>query len=170
MSDLVLDVSDLTDNPGASKRIERSLSVPGLRGVLGWVEDDERVVIDLVAESVLEGVEVSGHVAGSMHFSCSRCLVEFERPFDHEVRETFIAVASGEEERYEIEGAHIDLEPMVRDVVVLTIPPYPLHDPECKGLCPVCGADRNSVDCGHREEKIDLRWEPLKRLMEEKKG
>jgi uncharacterized protein len=45
---------------------------------------------------------------------------------------------------------------------VLGFPAFPLHSPDCAGLCPTCGADRNTVDCGHGgPETIDPRWAGL---------
>ena len=76
-------------------------------------------------------------------------------------------IKKGGVEGYQIEAAHIDLVPMIRDAVLLAAPLNPLHDPNCKGLCAECGQDLNVADCGHRPERINLAWEPLKRLREQ---
>ena len=56
----------------------------------------------------------------------------------------------------------LPLDTMARDALVLGFPAAPLHDPDCQGLCPVCGADRNTGDCGHGgPETIDPRWAGL---------
>ena len=56
----------------------------------------------------------------------------------------------------------LPLDTMARDALVLGFPAAPLHDPDCQGLCPVCGADRNTGDCGHGgPEIIDPRWAGL---------
>ena len=70
----------------------------------------------------------------------------------------------GTEEDYQIVDDHIQLEPVVRDAVLLAMPVNPVCKPDCKGLCPECGADRNVTDCGHAGGRVDLRWEPLKQL------
>ena len=164
MSGLRIDVAELIGRPGASKEISRSEPLSGLRMPLGWVEEDEPVELSLWAESVLEGVEVSGSIAGTLHMHCSRCLIEYEERFDHEVRETFYS-SKRDDEEYEVSSGTIDLEPMIRDLIVLNIPPQPLHDSSCKGLCPVCGADRNETDCGHTQDLSDMRWAPLRALL-----
>lgn len=161
MSGLLIDIADLTDRPGATKEISRSQPIPGLRGVLGWVGEEEHVSLELVATSVVEGVEVAGEVSATMHLECSRCLSEYEEPFGHAIAEIYYFQRGDELGGYEIEGNKIDLEPMVRDVVVLSIPLHPLHSPDCRGLCPVCGADRNVTDCGHTDDFVDARWAPL---------
>lgn len=164
MSGLVIDITELAGKPGAVKTISRSEPVPGLRGALGRVEEDRGVEVSLVAESLIDGVAVSGQVAGTMHLSCSRCLVEYEESFRQEVDEVFYFQEADEKEGYAVEGTTIDLEPMLRDVIVLAIPTRPLHREDCRGICAVCGADLNARDCGHREEP-DLRWAPLRGLL-----
>lgn len=163
MSGLLVDISELAGHPGAVKEIFSSPNVPGLSGVLGHVEDDF-VTLSLRAESVLEGIQVSGGVTGRMVLACSRCLRSFEQSFEHEVDETFFFEGGDEREGYQISGNKIDLEPMVRDVVVLGIPTIPLHRRDCKGLCPICGSDLNDKDCGHRPDLADSRWAPLREL------
>lgn len=164
MPGLVIDVSELAGNPGASLVISKSEAIPGIRLPLGWVNEDEEVEVNLEASSVIEGIAVSGELGGVLHLSCSRCLRQFDRAFSHEVDETFY-LAAGEDEAYDVNGDTIDLEPLVRDVIVLSMPLSPLHNPGCKGLCPVCGQDLNERDCGHSREPVDLRWQPLRELV-----
>ncbi|HXQ54586.1 MAG TPA: DUF177 domain-containing protein, partial [Actinomycetes bacterium] len=61
----------------------------------------------------------------------------------------------------------LPLDTMARDALVLAFPAFPLHSPDCAGLCPVCGADRNTIDCGHTgTEDIDPRWAGLAGLQD----
>lgn len=163
MSALVVDVAKMTGTPGASREIFANEALPGLRGALAYVDESEPVDVEVEAESLIEGIGVHGTVSGSFHVTCSRCLATYEQRFEQEVDEIFY-FREGEEDAYKISGGEIDLEPMVRDAVVLAIPLRPLHKVDCRGLCPACGADRNVVDCGHREEMVDIRWTPLRGL------
>src|SRR5919106_1739865 len=144
MPGLVIDISEISSNPGARKEVLESAPIPGIRVPLGWVDENETIDISLTVESILEGILVTGEVAGVLHMSCSRCLKEFEEPFDHMVEEVFYF--SSPEETYQVSGHQVDLAPMLRDVILLSIPLTPLHHPNCRGLCPVCGQDRNEVD------------------------
>lgn len=68
----------------------------------------------------------------------------------------------------------IDLSPRVRDAIILAVPAYPLCSPDCKGLCPVCGANLNKTTCEHVQTQIstkpvDPRWEVLKQYLESKR-
>jgi len=58
----------------------------------------------------------------------------------------------------------IDLQPFIYDQVVLAIPMQPLCRPECAGLCPVCGSNRNEVSCTCEVAEIDPRFALLKQL------
>lgn len=165
MSALLVDVSELAGKPGASKKIWRQEAVSGLHSGLGRVEEGDPVRLRLLAESLVEGVAVSGQISGRLHLSCSRCLAKYVEAFDQPVEEVYYFERAEEREGYQVHDRSIDLEPMVRDVIVLAIPIRPLHRPDCKGLCPACGADRNVADCGHREELVDLRWAPLRELL-----
>jgi uncharacterized protein len=164
MSGLLVDVGSLIGRPGASRDIVASERVPGLTGTLGWVDEDDPVRLELTAESLVEGVEVAGWISGKLRLRCSRCLADYDQRFRQSVDETFYVGTPPEEEEYRVTGDTIDLEPMVRDIVVLAIPVAPLHSEDCRGLCPACGADLNVADCGHRTEPIDTRWAPLSSL------
>ena len=161
MSGLVVDVTELVAGPGTRLGIQREVPVPGLRGALGWIGEDEPVRLDLAADGVTDGVAVTGKVSGTMHLSCSRCLVSYDRSFEQRVDEMYYHGSAEDGDGYEVEANRIDLEPMLRDVIVLAIPTRPLHQETCRGLCPTCGADRNAADCGHATEPPDLRWAPL---------
>lgn len=163
MSGLTIDIADLAGHPGAVKEVSRSQALEGLSVALGRVEDD-LVELDLQAHSVIEGIQVLGRVRGKLELSCSRCLIGYEQDFEHMVDETFFFRGGEDRGGYAVDGHTIDLEPMVRDVVVLSIPTRPLHSLDCKGLCPECGADLNARDCGHRPDTADLRWAPLRDL------
>ena len=162
MPGLVVDVTQLVSRPGATLRIQRSVTVPGLSGPLGSIGENEPVEIDLTADSVTEGVAVSGTVSGTMHLSCSRCLIGYDRSFKQRLDETFYFGGAQDHDGYDLVDNHIDLEPMLRDVIMLAFPLRPLHDEDCRGLCATCGADLNATDCGHTQKPEDLRWAPLR--------
>jgi uncharacterized protein len=162
---LLVDVSELLRSPGSSRALALEEEVGGLAVDMAHVAGAP--VLELLAESVVEGILVSGRVSGSLSQECSRCLTEVGGAFSVPVEELFVLGPVGaDDDAYPIRGEHIDLEPMVRDAVVLGLPLNPLCRPDCKGLCPECGQDLNEADCGHRPERIDVRWEPLRRLKE----
>jgi uncharacterized protein len=164
-SRLSVEISELLRHPGTSRQYGFTEEVDGLGLEMGRVRPALDFEIEL--SSLVEGILVSGHVRGFYEFECIRCLRSFAPPFDVELGEVLAYEAQpGAEEEYVIAGDHAHLEPVVRDAVVLSMPLNPLCRPDCKGLCPACGADRNTVDCGHDVRRTDLRWEPLSRLKE----
>lgn len=172
MSGLESEIADLLLSPGATVQIVGRRAIAGLRGALGGVEDTDVVDVTLSACNLVEGVEVTGEVSGTLKLCCSRCLLDFEKEFLSQVKETFWFEAgrADEGEGYKIQGTVIDLEPMLRDVIVLSIPVHPVHVEDCKGLCPRCGADRNVEDCGHELKPPDERWAPLEGFFDRKEG
>ncbi|HEX2052661.1 MAG TPA: DUF177 domain-containing protein [Actinomycetota bacterium] len=169
---LEVDVSSLAGNPGSTRELSSSGTVEGFRSGMGWVEDEDPVHIDLLLRSAGDGIEVTGDAWGKLHLSCSRCLIEFVQDFQLQLNEKFWfdPAAAEAEEGYEVRDHVIDLEPMLRDAIVLSIPMTPVHAEDCKGLCPECGADLNTSDCGHAEQKVDVRWAPLQKLMASQLG
>jgi DUF177 domain-containing protein len=67
------------------------------------------------------------------------------------------------------EGKEINLEPALREQILLSLPPPPLCSEDCQGLCPLCGKDLNEGDCGHDKTVPDPRWAALKSIQLEKK-
>jgi DUF177 domain-containing protein len=158
-----IDIRDLVRHPGHSRTVRVDEPVEGLRLELAAVPVDSPIEADLLLESVVEGILVSGPLHGSMRLSCARCLKGFERPFDLEVSELFTSHAEPDDDvEYPLapEGA-IDIEPLVRDTVLLSMPFSPLCRPDCAGLCERCGGDRNLGECMCPPRPADPTWSVL---------
>jgi uncharacterized protein len=133
----------------------------------------EDLELELRLEAVVEGVLVSGSVRGRAVGECVRCLEKVVEDIDVEFRELYYypdrareAVAEGEEDLSEISGDCIDLEPAVRDAVVLALPFRPLCSPGCLGLCVQCGV---RMVPGHQHETTDPRWAGLDQIFDDTK-
>lgn len=159
-----VDVRDLLGQPGAARSVHVHRSVEGLRTELARVPEDQPIEGDLLLESVGLGVLVTGPLEGTMALVCARCLKPVESVFQVDVQELFApgAVPGGDEYPLREEGS-VDLEPMIRDAVMLAMPFAPLCRPDCLGLCPRCGGDRNLGEC-RCETEPDARWSALDSL------
>jgi DUF177 domain-containing protein len=157
---LVIDVRDLLASPGSSRPMRLDEQVEGLATELARVPEDRPVLGDLLLENVVEGLLVSGPLSGVMTLSCARCLKPFDWGFTLEVHELFVAGATGQDDEYPVEDGSIDLEPMIRDAVLLAMPFAPLCRADCLGLCERCGGDRNLGECSCPAQ-VDPRWSPL---------
>lgn len=162
-----IDVRDLLERPGTSKTIRVDEAIEGLHMELADVPEDTPLAGDLVLESVVEGVYVSGSVAGTMKLRCARCLEEFQQDFDVQVSELYAREPGPEDDYALAPDLTLDPEPMVRDAVVLSVPFSPLCTPGCLGLCARCGGDRNLGGCTCAEPSADPRWAGLERIVRE---
>jgi uncharacterized protein len=114
---------------------------------------------------VIEGVLVTGRVEGRSALQCARCLGDFGQELSLSVCELFAAPGHpAEDDVYRIAHTDIDLEPMLRDAIMLALPLNPLCHPDCKGLCARCGKDLNEGACGCTDDDSDPRWAALSEL------
>jgi uncharacterized protein len=114
-------------------------------------------------ERVPEGIVVRGTITAPWSAACSRCLEPVSGAISVHVDELF-ETQPLEGETYQLDDDVIDLEPMVRDALLLELPPAPLCADDCAGLCPSCGVNRNLAHCECVTEVIDPRWAALRSL------
>ena len=163
-SPLVLDTRPLERSPGALRPVTTSAPAPGGLGldVIGVPEGID-LQLDLRLESVTEGVLVSGEIRTRAKGACVRCLEPVDQALVIDVQELFAypgSATADDEDSWRIEDDHIDLEPVLRDAVVLALPLQPVCRDDCPGLCAVCGA-RLADDPDHHHDQLDPRWAAL---------
>ena len=166
-SGLVLDAHELGRRAGAMKLVRTTVEAPADLGiaVIG-VPPGSPIELDLRLESVVEGVLVSGTASVQVRGECVRCLGEVSDQLEVDIQELYVypGVEQDDELASRLEGDLIDLEPLLRDEVVLDLPFQPLCRDDCLGLCVECGANLND-DPDHRHEAaLDHRWEVLRGL------
>ena len=141
---------------------ERELAPRGPAETDVW--PDAAVRVSLRLESYVGGLRARGRVGAPWHGICRRCSVEVTGECDVAVAERFVAHADpADEEAYPIDGDVIDLRHLVRDAVLLDLPLAPLCRDDCRGLCPLCGTDRNEAAC-ECQPATDPRWATLDEL------
>jgi uncharacterized protein len=153
-----VDVRDLLEDPGGSRRVTMEETFEDMATELARILPEDPVRIEVLLESVAEGIMVSGPLSGRLAFRCARCLKDFRGGFRYEIEELF-APSPGDDE-YPIAEGRIDLEPLVRDTVVPALPFSPLCREDCLGLCERCGGDRNLGECTCGPE-VDPLWAAL---------
>jgi uncharacterized protein len=166
-SGLVLDTHELGRRAGAMKVVRTTAQAPaGLGIAVIGVPPGSPVELDLRLESVIEGVLVTGTATVEVRGECVRCLGEVSEELEVDVQELFVYPGSEatEEEASRLEGDLVDLEPLLRDGVVLDLPFQPLCREDCLGLCVECGANLNADPDHTHEVPVDSRWEKLRRL------
>jgi uncharacterized protein len=166
-SGLVLDTHELERRPGALKLVRTSVEAPENLGIaVVGVPAGSPVELDLRLESVVEGVLVTGVATVAISGECVRCLAAIVDRLEIDVQELFVYPGSeaGEDEVGRLDGDLIDLEPLLRDAVVLELPFQPLCTPNCAGLCPECGANLNDQPEHSHDVAPDPRWAALRRV------
>lgn len=170
---LVLDTRDLPRSPGAMRVVERVVPAPADLGLeLIRVPDGADLALTLRMESVTEGVLVSARAQAKLLGECGRCLRAIDDTLDATFQELYAYEHSTTEETTEedevgrMQGDLIDLEPELRDAIVLALPNHPLCREDCPGLCPECGVHWDDLPEDHQHAQIDSRWAALDRLAE----
>jgi len=163
----VLDVGELLHAPGSTKDFELEATADDL------ALSDERLapgpIVALFHLDVLsDGIVVRGTVSAPWHGACRRCLIPVEGRIEVDIEELYQVVPSNPD-AFPIEHEQLDLEPIVRENLLLELPWSPLCRPDddgggCAGLCPVCGIDRNTATCSCDTSVRDDRWAALDAL------
>jgi uncharacterized protein len=159
---LVFDIRDLGRRAGSMMEMDVTVPAPNhLGGGVAVVPPGSGVGLVLRFEAVVEGVLVSGTASVRVAGECARCLDPVEWDQTVPFTELFLHEPGPEEEELPVlDGDFLDLEPVVRDAVVLALPLAPLCRPDCPGLCVECGA-RLADDPSHGHDRIDPRWAAL---------
>ena len=151
---------------GTLRRIDIEFPLPeALDNSIAAIKVGDQIVIDGRLESVHEGILVSANVSGEAETVCSRCLDPLKLDVDVEFQELF-AYSLTDEDDLIITDETIDLEQVVRDAVVLSLPFQPICSSNCEGLCIDCGLKIADNPQHVHEAPVDPRWNALKNLME----
>ena len=131
---------------------------------LAYLPVGAELEIELRLESVHEGILATAEVFGDGLTMCSRCLDEIKLEIEVDFQELF-AYSSSSDDELVVSGEHIDLEQIVIDSVVLSLPFQPVCSPDCLGLCVECGK-KWIEDPGHEHQApVDSRFAALQGLL-----
>ncbi|MGJ9425124.1 YceD family protein [Nesterenkonia halotolerans] len=170
MTALTVDVQELRGRPGTQDELSRTVPAPkDLATVLIGIPQGSDLQLDLRLESVHEGVLMTGTASAEVSGQCGRCLDEIRYPLTVDVMQLFswpqkaqaAADAEDEDTRLIPHDLTIDLEPVLRDLMVSALPFQPVCREDCPGLCSECGF-RMEDDPEHFHEQLDPRWAALK--------
>lgn len=128
--------------------------------------------VELTLEKDADAVFVRGTLEARVPLVCGRCLEPFDLRVSSDVDTRFLPAPEGRAEERELASddldsdvyAHdqLDLGALVETETTLALPMKPLCRDNCRGLCPVCGGNRNATDCACETPAPDLRWAALK--------
>jgi uncharacterized protein len=170
-------IIDIDKIPKDGLTVDRNFEFPSLDLV-----DEEAVFLkpvhaELVLKRVGEEVWIKGRITTRMSFVCSRCLSPYEFPVDstfdlvylpeeaHELKEE---LDDRDLDQLFYQSRRVDVREVILEQLNLTFPPKPLCDPDCEGICTVCGKVRRDGDCGCEVKEPDVRREKLESLKKER--
>ncbi len=152
--------------PGEIDYLDQTLVQKGPLEASGTVE---------LLQNTLGEIRVRGHLKVTIETICDRCLERagvpvdsdfdlFYRPPQPAARPEEVELRAGEAEIGFYEGGGLQLNDILREYVILSLPMHTVCSESCRGICPVCGENRNLKDCGCEVKPADDRWAALKRL------
>ncbi len=144
---------ELKENIGCIDSGGENISFSSPINVKGSIERNDNVFL------------IRGEVQTEVILQCSRCLRTVKYPLSTAFSQMYSETGEGEDV-LPIRGDRIDLNVPVKESILLELPIKVLCSEDCKGLCPICGGDRNTTQCDCRHEGIDPRMEKLKKLLE----
>ncbi len=167
-----IELDKLEEHGGKFERVYDTNELP--------LDDPEVRLVEPAAVSAIvrrEGSEVAlrGRLHAKLEVVCGRCLQPVELPISADFTERFVrAVSWVAEEQHELQaedldisvfdGEGIELDDLVREELLLAVPVNVICRDDCKGLCPICGIDRNLGKCQCEVDEVDSRWQKLKEL------
>ncbi len=135
-------------------QIADDLLVNDLRGVVNFTRTPQ-------------GLYAKGRLFAKLHSECVRCLDAFDLRVTSRFSELFVYPPENAPEGAFTVGddIHVDLAPLVREDMLLSVPMQTLCRPDCQGLCPQCGQNWNEGACNCRDDEIDPRMAALAQLL-----
>ena len=166
---LVFDTRALDRRPGSARTETRAVPAPAhLRTGLAWIPQGAELDLEVRLESVTEGVLVTATATAPVAGECARCLEPVSQTLQVRFRELFGYEQNGRdtgEDGYSLDGDLLDLEPVLRDALVLALPLAPRCQEDCPGLCAECGARLAQAGPGHHHgPALDPRWAALRQI------
>ena len=180
-------VAQVASRPGQSKEIDATFPAPsGIGDEIVGVDEGADVSVVGSFDSIVDGLILNARISAPVHAECTRCLKPIDEDWPVDVTVFFpyesgqdkangkggkskkddeIDIIAGEDESEDTyplleNGAFADIEAMIRDTLVESLPLQPLCRPDCRGLCSQCGADLNE-DPDHHHDVTDIRFAGL---------
>ena len=160
-SSLVIKADDLVGHPEKERPFKGTREV-SLR--LGDSTVTGLMSVEGVARGTIDGVQANFTSSAQGHMKCVRCLIEWDEMVSVSGSQHFGKLP--DEDGYAIREGEVDVGGPSLDELALILPVAPIHDENCKGLCPVCGNDLNSDPCDGHEDGLDSPFAVLKDLLD----
>lgn len=189
-----ISVAQIASRAGQSKHVDMDCPAPsGIGDNIIGVSEGSTVHVDGSMDSIADGLVLTGQITAPVHAECIRCLKPINKdwhvdvvaffPFNADVagrgsykstqasRDDDVDIVAEEDESedtYPLSpgSAFADIEALIRDNLVESLPLQPLCQEDCQGLCPQCGINLND-NPDHDHDLTDIRWAGLEGLRQQ---
>ncbi|UCB53158.1 MAG: DUF177 domain-containing protein [Candidatus Zixiibacteriota bacterium] len=133
---------------------------------------EKPIKVELLVSKNQDQLICHGKVTATLKLECSRCLARYDQKMTSDLDFVVDLTGNSSEGKSEEEGYFVadpsstffEIDDLVREAIIISLPLKPLCSKECKGLCPVCGIELNRSQCNCVREETDPRWDQLKGL------
>ena len=148
---MLMDISLALKNPGQSYPFETTLEVEPMIVLDDPVRFDS-VCLKGTYTGAGDSVRIEAALSADVESRCALCLEPVQTHVEADVDVSFVKDLSEDDfDSYPLTGYRIDIQPMVEEALVLELPMRFLCSDDCKGICPVCGTNRNIAPCTCQE-------------------
>ncbi|EKQ53985.1 MULTISPECIES: DUF177 domain-containing protein [unclassified Clostridium] len=162
-------ILDIISGKDRSKKIDYKFEIPafnfegdvikpiGSCEVIGEISSDNDILI------------LNAEIKADLEMICSRCLDTFIYPIDIDIEERFTTNKNSEDdEAIVVMDDELDITEIVENSIISTLPIQRVCKDDCKGLCQECGCNLNNDSCSCQKEDVDIRFEALRGLFDNK--
>ncbi|HWQ50464.1 MAG TPA: DUF177 domain-containing protein [Terriglobales bacterium] len=163
-----IDISPVLKNDGEQIDFDTQLDLSELEGAYGEKPLREPVHVCGRVSGLYGAVRIAMEASGKLHFLCDRCTKPYELDFCYPL-DAMVTTDPAAEETDELiyaKDSRVDLSAQTAALIGLHMPFKHLCKEDCKGLCPICGTDKNEGECGCEPDRSDPRWDALRELFD----
>lgn len=168
-------IVDLSKFEGAFAVFQFELSPADIEFEIEELKLAAAAIVSARVEKHIAQTNVDGEISTKIENNCNRCLKKVENDLEFPFTAIFVSpenytkqnekkLSADELEVSVIDSEEIDMSELIREQILLALPTQFLCREDCKGLCPVCGSNKNLIDCKCIEKEIDPRWSDLKNI------
>lgn len=170
-----VDLGRILDDLGESIHITDDITLGTLMLGAEQFQPTAPARLDMTLTNTGAGVVGHGSISALFDAICARCLKGFVLPVTGEIDSFYVMPDQTgelpEEQDYElIQERAVDIMPALLAALTVELPFAPLHDPDCKGICAVCGTNLNEQTCECVEEAATSPFSALRGMFDEEEG
>ncbi|WP_138206696.1 YceD family protein [Haloimpatiens lingqiaonensis] len=160
---MIINVLELIKNKVSNEELSFTLDLSNFHDGNEAIEITKTISFTGVIKNSEEDLILKGHVEGEVILTCSRCLDKFNYKLDLDIEEI---ISTNPEDKDEniifIDNNKLNIDDIIVNNIIMSLPVKRLCRENCKGLCQLCGTNLNYSNCNCKDEDTDPRLAKLK--------